>query len=83
MVADLVDGIVLRSVSYRHWKDLSRNSAEDGECGVRALPCSHDAWAPAARHFRWISIPIVFTSMAYQNASTLLDRPDQISRFMA
>ena len=28
---------------------------------------------------RWISIPIVFTSMAYQDASTLLDRPDQIS----
>jgi hypothetical protein len=28
---------------------------------------------------RWISIPIVFTSMAYQNASTLLDRPEQIS----
>jgi len=28
---------------------------------------------------RGISIPIVFTSMAYQNASTLLDRPDQIS----
>jgi hypothetical protein len=38
MVAGLVYGIVLRTVSYPRWKDLSRNPAEDGECGVRAVP---------------------------------------------
>jgi hypothetical protein len=27
----------------------------------------------------WISIPIVFASEAYQDASTLFDRPDQVS----